>query len=226
MPGRSAFRDVTAPYSRLEAWGYDRFVGGWAVKPLLPPLTASLGAMATQASILDIGCGGGHLLVSLADRHPGWTVTGIDPSPDQVRRASLRGKRFGDRFAVIHGSAGELPFPSSSFDVVLSIASIKHWPDRVKGLQEVMRVLRPEGRYFVAEVHRAAGEADAREFLRSLGVPPILHRPSSALFRKFVLNEGWRSDHAEGLARSLRLATFEVVSLASPPLVVLTGTNR
>ena len=196
------------------------------MKPLLPPLTASLGATATEASILDIGCGGGHLLVSLADSHPGWTLAGIDPNPDQVRRASLRGKRFGDRFSAIQGSAGELPFPSSSFDVVLSIASIKHWPERETGLREAMRVLRPAGQYFVAEVHSAATEADAREFLRSLGVPPILHRPASALFRRFVLGEGWRADDADKLATSLSLADFEVVSLASPPLVALTGTNR
>ena len=226
MSGWSAFRRVTAPYSRLEAWGYDRLVGPRAVKPLVAPLTAKLGHIAAEASILDIGCGGGHLLVSLADSHPGWTLTGIDLNPNQVQRACRRGERFGGRFRAIQGSAEELPFSDSSFDVVVSVTSIKHWSDQQTGLREAMRVLRPGGRYFVAEVHRDAAQADAREFLRSLGVPPILQRPISAVFRNFVLSEGWRTDDAERLAGSLGLADTEVMSLASPPLVVLAGTHR
>ncbi len=226
MSGWSAFRHVTAPASRLQAWGCDRIEGERAVKPLLAPLTASLGAIATGASILDIGCGGGHLLVSLAASHRSWTLTGIDSNLDQVRRACLRGTRFGDRFAAIQGSAGELPFASGSFDVVVSITSIKHWPDQETGLREAMRVLRPDGRYFVAEVHRSGADADSQEFVRSLGVPTVLRRPASTLFRKFVLGAGWRPHDADGLATSLGLANSEVVSLSSPPLVVLARTKR
>ena len=226
MFGWSAFRHVTAPYSRLEAWGYDRLVGERAVKPLLAPLTAKLGDISPEASILDIGCGGGHLLVSLADSHPGWTLNGIDSNPDQVQRSSRRGKRFGDRFCAIQGFASELPYADSSFDVVLSVTSIKHWPDQETGLREAIRVLRPNGRFFVAEVHRDAAQADVHEFLRSLGVPRFLQRLVSAVFHKFVLSDGWRTQDAERLGRSLGLADVQVELLASPPLVALAGANR
>ena len=57
MSGWSAFRHVTAPASRLQAWGGDRIEGERAVKPLLAPLTASLGAIATGASILALAAG-------------------------------------------------------------------------------------------------------------------------------------------------------------------------
>ena len=103
---------------------------------------------------------------------------------------------------------------------------MKHWPDQRTGLREAMRVLRPDGRYFVADVHRSGADAGSQEFLRSLGVPTVLPLPASTLFRKFVLGAGWRPDDADGVATSLGLANSEVVSLSNPPLVVLTRTKR
>jgi SAM-dependent methyltransferase len=226
VPLRSAFRDVTAQYSRVEAWGYDRFVGRRAVQPLLPPLMAAVEPLDAKPSVLDIGCGGGHLLVSLAEQHPAWTLIGVDLSPDQVRRAAQRGSGFGDRFTVVEGSATGLPFPSDSFDAVLSIASIKHWPDRVQGMREAIRLLRPGGRFFIGEVHRGATQGEARVFLSSLGVPAVLLQPACAMFRRFVLAEGWTSSDAEAIATALRLPDYEVECLPSPPLVVLAGVHH
>ncbi len=50
------------------------------------------------------------------------------------------------------GTAEELPLPDASIDVVLSTISFHHWQDPLAGLREVMRVLRPGGYCFLADV--------------------------------------------------------------------------
>jgi ubiquinone/menaquinone biosynthesis C-methylase UbiE len=49
-----------------------------------------------------------------------------------------------------------LPFAEASFDRVVSANSIKHWPDPVRGLAEIRRVLCPQGQAFISEVDRSA----------------------------------------------------------------------
>ena len=117
----SVFRDIKAPYSAVEAWGYDRFVGGRAAIVLLPGLTGLLSQLQPNAAVLDVGCGGGHLLSAIAARNAGFEVTGIDLNEAQVRRAMLRLKSFGARASVRQGSALALPFSDRTFDAVISV---------------------------------------------------------------------------------------------------------
>ena len=118
-----------------------------------------------------------------------------------------------------------LPFVDDSFDLALSITSIKHWPDPVQGMREVLRVLRPGGRFFVGEVNQEAAAWEAGHFVRALGVPPILRRPVGRMFRRFVLPTGWTSNDAQNTAASLGLADCRVQRMNVPPLVAVIGTK-
>jgi ubiquinone/menaquinone biosynthesis C-methylase UbiE len=55
------------------------------------------------------------------------------------------------------GNAGELPFADTSFDAVVTRLSVHHFdrPDRV--MSEIFRVLRPGGRFVIADVISTAG---------------------------------------------------------------------
>ena len=52
---------------------------------------------------------------------------------------------------VVQAGAEDLPFPDASFDVVWTIASFHHWGDPDRGLTQVLRVLRPGGRFLLTE---------------------------------------------------------------------------
>lgn len=100
------------------------------------------------AIILDIGCGTGRLLRKAGERWPGSHLTGIDPAEGMINRA--RPLVPGAVFLV--GSAESLPLPDSSFDLVLSTMSFHHWSGQLKGLREIRRVLRPGGRFLLADM--------------------------------------------------------------------------
>jgi ubiquinone/menaquinone biosynthesis C-methylase UbiE len=82
------------------------------------------------ARILDVGSGRGYITLLLAARRPAAVLTGVDFSVMQVRAAERLRKRRGIancRFEV--ENAMRLPYVDNSFDAVVSVGSIKHWPD-------------------------------------------------------------------------------------------------
>jgi SAM-dependent methyltransferase len=83
-----------------------------------------------------------------------------------------------------------LPFQEASFDIVISVASIKHWLDGRRGLQEIRRVLIPNGSAFIAEADR---DATDREIYRFASKFTPLEGPFSQGEDKDFLNEwfGW-----------------------------------
>lgn len=97
--------------------------------------------------VLDIGCGAGKALVEAARVVGAENCSGVDPTPTLAETA--RQRLPGGRIEV--AVAEELPFEENLFDVVWAISSPHHWEDRHAGLEEVSRVLRPGGRFLLAE---------------------------------------------------------------------------
>jgi tocopherol O-methyltransferase len=102
-------------------------------------------------AILDVGCGIGGSSLYLAEKF-GARVTGITLSPVQANRAKERAIAAGLEakadFQV--ANALEMPFADNSFDLVWSLESGEHMPDKVKFLQECYRVLKPGGKLIFA----------------------------------------------------------------------------
>jgi ubiquinone/menaquinone biosynthesis C-methylase UbiE len=99
---------------------------------------------------LDVGCGTGYLLRSLAKRCPDADqLCGIDPalSMIDVATASAHDQRLS--FSV--GVAEQLPYPDDTFDLVVSSTSFDHWSDQQAGLRECARVLQPGGRLVLVD---------------------------------------------------------------------------
>lgn len=97
-------------------------------------------------NILDVGCGIGGSSLYLAQKYAA-QVTGITLSPVQANRATERAQEWGleDRVSFQVADAMEIPFPDNSFDLVWSLESGEHMPDKEKFLAECYRVLQPGG---------------------------------------------------------------------------------
>jgi ubiquinone/menaquinone biosynthesis C-methylase UbiE len=101
--------------------------------------------------LLDIGCGTGYLLRQAAEQLPDATkFVGIDPAAGMIDAA--RAAATDDRLTFQHGTAEELAFPDSSFDLVLASTSFDHWSDQRAGLAETARVLTKGGHFVLADL--------------------------------------------------------------------------
>jgi ubiquinone/menaquinone biosynthesis C-methylase UbiE len=97
--------------------------------------------------IIDVGCGTGRLLRAVSVRWPKAQLLGVDPAERMVAEASRLNPNAIFKLAL----AEALPFPDQTTDIVLSSLSFHHWVDQKKGLQEIVRVLRPGGFFCLAD---------------------------------------------------------------------------
>jgi len=132
---------------------YDALSHRFLLGPLLERIAADIGAVAPSgARLLEMGCGPGRLSILLARRY-GFDVTGLDLDPAMIERARANAERSGHgggrRPSFLVGDVSSLAFPDASFDVIVSTLSLHHWADPTAGLDEIGRVLRPNGRALV-----------------------------------------------------------------------------
>lgn len=132
-----------AEYLEFERDGWGAFIGGYnetfgAVTRQTVQATLDAAKVGSGTRLLDICCGPGMLSEAAAQR--GAQATGLDfPGVIDLARRLVPAAEF------ISGDALDLPFPDNSFDAVVCGYGIMHVPDPEKGMQEMLRVLRPGG---------------------------------------------------------------------------------
>lgn len=103
-------------------------------------------SIASDISILDIGCGGGRAISILAEIADEGKVYGIDYSFDMVELASETNKDAIDseKVSITQASVSELPFPDAMLDLVTAFETCYFWPDIENDLREIHRVLKDD----------------------------------------------------------------------------------
>jgi ubiquinone/menaquinone biosynthesis C-methylase UbiE len=97
--------------------------------------------------VLDVACGTGIVTRLAAPRlGPSGRVVGVDLNPAMLEVARSIPAPEGAAIDWRESSALALPLPDDTFDLALCQAGLQFFPDRLKALQEMYRVLRPGGR--------------------------------------------------------------------------------
>jgi len=98
--------------------------------------------------VLDIACGTGLLLKSLAERvdHP--ELVGIDRVPAMLDAAK---ENIGKQATLLEGEAENLPFDDAGFDLITSTNALHYFPDAIAALQEMRRVISPSGNLVITD---------------------------------------------------------------------------
>jgi arsenite methyltransferase len=178
--GLSILESLAIVWSSLVAkkWERDRLIDGLHLKG--------------DESVLDVGCGHGLLLIGAAKRLPRGRAVGVDlwsqvDQGNNSREATLRNAQtegVADRVEVHDGDMRNLPFPNASFDAVVASLAVHNIPSpegREQAVQEIKRVLKPEGRVALVDIFHVKQIA---EYLRRSGLqnvrvsrPRLLHYP-------------------------------------------------
>jgi len=172
MPGESELRvRYEAAYPRTFAPARIRAPR----REMLGGVLAQLRRHTAPGRLLDVGCGGGHLLQVAGGA--GWHAIGSDLSYAACVAARVAGA------VVTQSQAGALPFRDGALDVVTLVNVLDHTVSARRTLDEAARVLRPGGLLVVrvpnGPMHANAARTLARlgplARLRGLDAFPILH---------------------------------------------------
>ncbi len=151
--------------------------------------------------VLDVGCGDGHFAQMTFD-HP--LDVGIDPWWGPLRKA----QRSGAYRLVLQGLGDRLPFPDHTFASVISNSVLEHIPDVQPVLNEISRVLKPNGRLVITmPSHYFTQNLGGAAFCNSLGLPELADR-YRWLFNRIARHA--HTDTAEVWAQRLAQAGFVV----------------
>jgi ubiquinone/menaquinone biosynthesis C-methylase UbiE len=131
----------------------------------------------THGHALEIGHGPGYLGLEWLKQTENTTLTGFDISPDMSALAQRNARDYGvtARSEYRLGNCNHLAFDDNSFDAVFTNGSLHEWAEPQAAFDEIWRVLKPGGRYFISDLRR-----DMNFLILSflwLGVRPIAMRP-------------------------------------------------
>jgi len=114
----------------------------------------SVGALDEGESVVDVGCGAGidtliaSIMVSARGR-----VVGVDMTPSMLDRARTSAQEMGAANVELKmGYAEQLPVSDGWADVVISNGVMNLFPDKLAGLREMNRVLKPGGRLQIGDI--------------------------------------------------------------------------
>jgi phosphatidylethanolamine/phosphatidyl-N-methylethanolamine N-methyltransferase len=203
---RSGMRGVYAKWANVYDLVYSQL--------LKPGQKAAIAAgLEAGPRILEVGVGTGLAL----DHYPRHAkVTGIDLSPDMLKKAQQRAEKkrllHVERLEVMDATV--LDFPDQSFDAVLALYVLTLVPDPEKALLEFARVLRPGGRIVVAS-HIGANDGFVADI--EAKVAPLAKKIGWSADFKLSRMTDWA--HRTGLARFVGIKDtapagfFKVVTL-------------
>jgi len=142
---------------------------------------------ARKSRVLDVCCGTGSVILAFSERYPNIQAIGYDFSSGMLHRA--KEKDVNHKVMLVNGDASCLSFAANCFDLVCCSHALYELKDhmRTKALQEMRRVVKPEGQIMIME-HEVPkkfaikimfyirlilmGPADSREFVKQ-GLSPF-----------------------------------------------------
>ena len=153
--------------------------------------------------VLEVGCGTGFFLLNL--KQAGVVGEGhvTDISPKMVEVARRNAQSLGFEVEGRVADAESIPYPDESFDLVVGHAVLHHIPDVERSLREVLRVLRPGGRFLFAGEPTRYGDVIARRLSR-------LTWAATTRITRLPALASWRRPQQE-LDESSRAAALEAV---------------
>jgi len=144
---RGIFSTIAPKYdrfNRLSSMGIDRI---WRRR------TVRYAALTPESAVLDLAAGTGDLTMAIARQAAPEQVVSTDFVPEMLEIGKPKAARYRGRTKITFqvADAQDLPFDDESFDAVTVAFGVRNLPDREANFREVLRVLKPGGRYVILE---------------------------------------------------------------------------
>ena len=140
-----------------DAKRYDRESRYWNWSALRNFTAAARKWGISSGKALDVGSGSGTLAIAFAKMLPGVAVTGLDLSDMvlEMARDNVQKAGVSSRVSFEKGDAEDMPFEDGTFNLVISSSTLHLLNDPVRMFDEIQRVLKLDGRFFITDYRRS-----------------------------------------------------------------------
>jgi len=154
----------------ITAESYDRMMRSLMKKGYLGT-SKLIKAGITLGTALEVGPGPGYLGIEWLTKTSNTLLKGLDMSTDMITVAQRNAKEFNveDRVDYVLGDARQMQFSDEAFDAVFSNGSLHEWSAPKTVLNEIYRVLKPGGIYYISDLRRDI--ALPARFLLQIAIP-------------------------------------------------------
>lgn len=155
------FSSLNNLYDRFALWAFQKT----SFHLIIDEVRAAVGPKKGDR-LLDLGCGPGRLAIRFKKKNANCHVTAIDRDSEILKLAEMNAQKAGVKIKFVQKDLAALNLPEK-FDCIYSTFVFHHLPVKTKGqaLKQLRKILKPGGRFVLADFCRADGWWDRLAFL-------------------------------------------------------------
>jgi ubiquinone/menaquinone biosynthesis C-methylase UbiE len=197
---------TTAASKGYKGLGMNGFIATWYAKNTQKNMAAYRRAaqqvaerVSEGATILELAPGPGYLAIELA-KLSNYRVVGLDISATFVEIAQAKAKEAGVHIDFRLGNAAHMPLADGLFDFIVCSAAFKNFAEPVQALDEMFRVLKPEGKALIIDLRPDASiEVIDTHIREDLALTGINFRLTKWAFKYMLLKRAYTKDEIRQL---------------------------
>ena len=159
--------------------------------------------------VLEVAPGPGFFAVELA-KQGAFKLTGLDVSRTLVEIAAENARKAGVKIDFRLGNAAAMPFADESFDMTYCAAAFKNFSEPVRALDEMYRVLRPEGEAVVVDLCKDASLDEIDTYVKQSKRRWIDAWMTKWTFRHVLLKRAYTGEEFIRIAEKSRFGTCQM----------------
>jgi len=160
-------------------------------------------------SVLEVAPGPGYLAIELAKLGK-YKIIGLDISKDFIEIAQKNAREAGVEVEFRQGSVAAIPFPDNMFNFIICTAAFKNFKEPSKSLNEIYRVLVPEGTALIIDMNRNVSNHQIDVFTESMGAKGIEALFMRLTFKYFLRNGAYTKDEFITLISKTAFKAYDI----------------
>ncbi len=165
--------------------------------------------IASASNVLELAPGPGYLSVELA-KLGNYNLTGLDISKTFVKIAKKKAKDAGVKVEFRQGDAAYTPFPNDAFDFVICTSAFKNFPEPVKVIDEIFRVLKAGAKALIIDLNKDVPKARINEYIDRMNLNRIDSYFTKLTFKSLVKSAYTKSE-IQNIVTQSRFKQCEII---------------
>ena len=159
--------------------------------------------------VLEVAPGPGYLAIELSKLGK-YKIIGLDISKDFIEIARKNVREAGVEVEFRQGSVADIPFPDNVFNFIICTAAFKNFKEPSKALNEIYRVLAPEGTALIIDMNRNVSNHQIDVFTENIGPKGIEALFMRLTFKYFLRNGAYTKDEFINLISKAAFKEYDI----------------